>query len=73
MVEAFAALKDGGEFYFSDVYASARVPVDLQQDSELWGECLSGALYWNDFVRLAKEVRWCRNRIAHLTVRILTS
>ena len=21
----------------------------------LWGECLSGALYWNDFLRLAKE------------------
>jgi len=51
----YKALKEGGEFYFSDVYASRRVPDTLQQDPELWGECLSGALYWNDFVRLAKE------------------
>ena len=63
MMEAFAALKEGGELYFSDVYASARVPIDLQQDSELWGECLSGALYWNDFVRLAKEVGFADPRL----------
>ena len=24
------------------------------RDEVLWGECISGALYWNDFVRLAK-------------------
>ena len=22
----------------------------------MWGECISGALYWNDFVNLAKKV-----------------
>lgn len=48
-------LKAGGELYFSDVYASRRVPEDLRQDPVLWGECLSGALYWNDFLALAKE------------------
>lgn len=52
--EAFRVLKTGGELYFSDVYADRRVPEDLRQDPVLWGECLSGALYWNDFINLAK-------------------
>ena len=47
-------LKPGGEFYFSDVYADRRVPVSVQNDPVLYGECLGGALYWNDFLRLAK-------------------
>lgn len=46
-------LKDGGEFYFSDVYADRRVPTALRNDPVLYGECLGGALYWNDFLRLA--------------------
>lgn len=45
----------GGELYFSDVYCTQRVPLSLRKDPVLWGECLSGALYWNDFLRLAKE------------------
>ena len=47
-------LKPGGEFYFSDVYADRRVPAALTADPVLYGECLSGALYWNDFLNLAK-------------------
>lgn len=46
-------LKPGGEFYFSDVYADRRVPESVRNDSVLYGECLGGALYWNDFLRLA--------------------
>ena len=46
-------LKDGGEFYFSDVYADRRVPAAVRNDPVLYGECLGGALYWNDFLRLA--------------------
>ena len=49
-------LKPGGELYFSDVYASRRVPQSLRDDPVLWGECLSGALYWNDFQNLARTV-----------------
>jgi 2-polyprenyl-3-methyl-5-hydroxy-6-metoxy-1,4-benzoquinol methylase len=49
----YKLLKPGGEMYFSDVYADRRVPMVLQRDSVLWGECLSGALYWNDFVNMA--------------------
>jgi len=46
-------LKPGGEFYFADVYANCRVPAALRTDPVLYGECLGGALYWNDFQRLA--------------------
>ncbi len=52
--EAFRLLKPGGELYFSDVYADRRVPQALRDDPVLYGECLSGALYWNDFLNLAK-------------------
>jgi len=52
--DAYALLKTGGEFYFSDVYADRRVPESLRADPVLHGECLSGALYWGDFDTLAK-------------------
>lgn len=53
--EAYRLLKPGGELYFSDVYSDRRIPESLKNDPELYGECLSGALYWNDFLRLAKK------------------
>ncbi|GAA4098894.1 methyltransferase domain-containing protein [Zhongshania borealis] len=46
-------LKPGGEFFFSDVYADRRVPAAIREDSVLYGECLGGALYWNDFLSIA--------------------
>ncbi len=48
-------LKPGGEFYFSDVYADRRVPEAVKNDPVLYGECLGGALYWNDFLNLSKQ------------------
>lgn len=51
----FSLLKHGGEFYFSDVYSDRRVPDDVRNDPVLYGECLGGALYWNDFANLAKD------------------
>jgi len=52
--QARRVLKEGGEMYFSDVYADRRVPEELKNDPVLYGECLGGALYWNDFLQLAK-------------------
>lgn len=52
---AHRLLKPGGEMYFSDVYADRRLPAALLDDPVLHGECLSGALYWNDFLTLARE------------------
>lgn len=53
--EAFRLLKTGGELYFSDIYADRRVPAELVADPLLYGECLSGALYWNDFLVMARK------------------
>lgn len=50
--EIFRVLKPGGELYFSDVFADRRIPDHLRSDAELLGECLSGALYAEDFRRL---------------------
>jgi SAM-dependent methyltransferase len=51
--QAWRLLRPGGELYFADVYADRRIPAELQSDPVLYGECLSGALYWNDFLQLA--------------------
>mmetsp|Transcript_1479 Transcript_1479/g.2124 ORF Transcript_1479/g.2124 Transcript_1479/m.2124 type:complete len:418 (+) Transcript_1479:38-1291(+) len=56
-------LKPGGELYFSDVYSNRRVPQSLRDDEVLWGECLSGALYWNDFQNLAKKCGFADPRL----------
>lgn len=41
--------------YFSDIYADRRLPDHVRNDETLWGECLAGALYWNDFNRLVRS------------------
>ena len=56
-------LKPGGEFYFSDVYADRRIPQHLINDPVLYGECLSGALYWKDFERLARNAGFLDPRL----------
>lgn len=60
---AYKLLKPGGEFYFSDVYADRRIPNHLQNDPVLYGECLSGALYWNDFINLSKQAGFLDPRL----------
>jgi len=61
--EAYRVLKPGGELYFSDVYADRRVPAALVKHPVLYGECLSGALYWNDFIGVAKQVGFIDPRL----------
>jgi arsenite methyltransferase len=61
--DAFKLLKKGGEMYFSDVYADRRFPENLQQNPVLWGECISGALYWNDFLNYAKNAGFTDPRV----------
>lgn len=56
-------LKPGGEFYFADVYADRRVPTAVREDPVLYGECLGGALYWNDFLRLARAAGFTDPRL----------
>ncbi len=54
--EIFRVLKPGGELYFSDVFSGRRIPEELRQDPLLYGECLSGALYIEDFRRLLRSL-----------------
>ncbi len=54
--EIFRVLKPGGELYFSDVYADRRIPQALKSDPVLLGECLGGALYWEDFRRMMQGI-----------------
>lgn len=56
-------LKDGGEMYFSDVYSDRRVPEAVRNDPVLYGECLGGALYWYDFLRIANATGFSDPRL----------
>ena len=60
---AHRLLKPGGEMYFSDVYADRRLPPGWRDDPVLHGECLAGALYWGDFVTLAKAAGFADPRL----------
>lgn len=61
--EAHRLLKPGGELYFSDVYADRRLDPELMKDPVLHGECLAGALYWNDFLSFAKAAGFADPRL----------
>lgn len=63
LAEAHRLLKPGGEMYFSDVYSERRIPSDLVDNPVLYGECLSGAMYWNDFLSLAKSTGFTDPRL----------
>lgn len=61
--DIFRLLKPGGELYFSDIYTDRRLPAALARDPLLYGECLGGALYWNDFLALAKAAGFADPRL----------
>lgn len=61
--DAYRLLKPGGEMYFSDVYSDRRISPALQKDPVLWGECLSGALYWNDFLNYSIKAGFTDPRV----------
>lgn len=54
--EIFRVLRPGGELYFSDIFAGRRIPYQLMNDQVLRGECLTGAMYIEDFRRLFREI-----------------
>jgi len=68
--DAYHLLKPGGEMYFSDVYADRRIGMELQNDQVLWGECLSCALYWNDFLSIVHQAGFTDPR--HIEDKLIT-
>lgn len=53
LAEVRRVLKDGGEFYFTDAFTDRRIPQAISDDRARIAERLGGALYINDFRRLA--------------------
>lgn len=53
--EIFRILAHGGRFVISDIVAGVPVPQEMRDDTELWGECISGALTERAFVQAAEE------------------
>jgi arsenite methyltransferase len=60
---AYDLLKLGGELYFADVYCDRRLSDEVRADPILYGECLGGALYWNDFLPMAKRAGFLDPRL----------
>jgi SAM-dependent methyltransferase len=60
---AHRLLKPGGDLYFADVYSDRRVPQAVSADPVLYGECLGGALYWNDFLSFAHTAGFADPRL----------
>ena len=60
---AHRLLREGGELHFADVYADRRLPDGLREDAVLHGECLAGALYWGDFLPLARAAGFADPRL----------
>jgi len=55
VASCYAALRPGGELYFSDVYCDRRLPKASRDDDVMLGECLGGALYVEDFRRICHQ------------------
>jgi SAM-dependent methyltransferase len=64
--EIYRVLKPGGELFFSDIFADRRIPEALANDPTLRGECLSGALYVEDFRRLMSKAGWVDFRYTNI-------
>ncbi|XP_053548435.1 arsenite methyltransferase-like [Bombina bombina] len=61
--EAYRVLKDGGEMYFSDMYANQVISEEMKQNKVLWGEGMSGALWWEDLFSIGKEIGFTAPRL----------
>ncbi len=53
--EMYRVLRGRGRFCISDVVAGGEVPEPMRADKKLWGECVSGAITEEDFLRLSRE------------------
>lgn len=53
--EVKRVLKEGGEWYFTDVFTDRRIPLEKARDIKLRALRLAGAMYINDFRRLVQH------------------
>ncbi|KAJ1940968.1 hypothetical protein EC988_006883, partial [Linderina pennispora] len=67
----YDSLRDGGELYFSDLYADCEIPIAVRTDDSLLGEGLAGALYVKEFEKIVCDIGFARPRIlavSHLQI-----
>ena len=53
--EIYRVLKNGGRAVISDIVSDEPVPLEMQQDPELWSGCISGALTETGFLEAFEQ------------------
>jgi len=53
--EIFRVLKRGGRIAISDIVSDEIVPLELQNDAELWSGCISGAFHEQEILQALEE------------------
>lgn len=54
--EVFRVLKPGGRIAISDIVSDVEVPQYLQDDPDLWADCVSGATETSAFIQIFRDV-----------------
>ena len=65
--EMFRVLKVGGRCVISDIVSDEDVPMDLQNDADLWSGCISGAYREDLFIQAFEEVGFYGMRVVERT------
>ncbi|MCC8422042.1 methyltransferase domain-containing protein [Photorhabdus thracensis] len=66
-------LKSGGEIYFSDIFLDRRLDQSLKNDQQMVCECIGDALYFEDFIRLAKTAGFNDVRIINSSLKSINN
>lgn len=61
--EIHRVLKHGGELFIADIVADRRIPAHLKADKRLYSECLSGAAYLTDLIRIMRDAGFSDARL----------
>ena len=64
--EVFRVLKVGGRAVISDIVCDEDVPLEMQEDAELWSGCISGAFREDQFLQAFEDAGFYGVRILKL-------
>jgi len=64
--EIFRVLKRGGRAVISDIVCDEEVPLELQNDPELWSGCISGAFREDEFLQVFEDAGFYGVQILNL-------
>ncbi|MFQ5443693.1 MAG: methyltransferase domain-containing protein, partial [Nitrospinales bacterium] len=56
--EIHRILKPGGRFAIADIISDKKVPAEMRDDRQMWGECVSGALTLDQFLTLSRKAEF---------------